>query len=165
MRPLHYGFSPDREIKRALIAAVEAAFARRDPLAQSADGAARTLRPQTAFKIHPRRLRVGEYLEKLESGDSRFTHGSIISRVRIFALVRIAGDARLSTVFAARAIVQNEHANPRVVGIAWIRTCDRPPLLVVFQLPLKPQARVSLAFSLAELIVPVWSVAHSDSST
>ena len=74
--------------------------------------------------------------------------------------MRIANDARRSAIFAAPAIVQDEDANTRIVGVARIRTRDRSSFLVIPQVPFCPQALVALIHGFAELIVPVRSAAH-----
>ena len=73
----------------------------------------------------------------------------------------ITSDARLPTVLTARAIVQDEHADTRIVRVARIRARDRSPFLVIAQLPLRPQALVALILALRELVIPVRSVAHA----
>ena len=85
---------------------------------------------------------------------------SIIPGVRVFALMRIAGDTRLSTVLTARAIVQNEHADACIVGVARIRARNRSPFLVVAQLPFRPQALVALILGLGELVIPLRTIDH-----
>ena len=72
---LEYRAGAHREVLLALVAAVEAALPRRDPLAQAADRAARAIRPKPAFKVDPRRLLVREHREKLEGRNGALAHG------------------------------------------------------------------------------------------
>lgn len=65
-----------RKVLTALIAAVEAALSGRDPLAKSADGALGAFRPQTAFKVNPRRVLVRKHGEQLKRRNRRFCHDS-----------------------------------------------------------------------------------------
>lgn len=74
MRPLENRSSPNGEVLFALIAAIEAFLSGRDPLAKSADGATRAVRPKARFKIGARRLLIREHLEKLESGNRALGH-------------------------------------------------------------------------------------------
>src|SRR5580704_5655167 len=64
-----------REVLLALVAAIEAVCPFGDPLAQAADRAARTLRPQPPFEILPRRLLVGKHREQLERRNGALAHG------------------------------------------------------------------------------------------
>ena len=53
MRPLENRAGADGEVLLALVAAVEAALARRDPLAEAANRAARAVRPKPLFQDAP----------------------------------------------------------------------------------------------------------------
>ena len=48
----------------------------------------------------------------------------VIAGMRILASVRASLDARLSAVLAAPAIVVNEDAGARIIGIARVRLCS-----------------------------------------
>ena len=74
MRPLENRSGANREVLLALVAAIEAVLARRDPLAKAANRATRAIRPKTRFKIDARRLLVGEHLEKLEGRNRALGH-------------------------------------------------------------------------------------------
>ena len=78
MRPLENRAGANGEIFLALVAQVETflALARRNALGQTATRAARTLRPQAGFEVHPRGFLIREHLEKLEGADGDFVvHG------------------------------------------------------------------------------------------
>ena len=79
---LHNRAGADGEILLALITAVEAALAGRDPLAEAAYRTTRAVRPQAALKPHPRRLRVGNQFEKLEGRNRALAHGVVPSTGR-----------------------------------------------------------------------------------
>jgi hypothetical protein len=74
VRPLENRTSANREILFALVAAIEAALARRDALAKPADRAADAVRPEAAFEINPRRLLIREHCEKLEGRNGAAGH-------------------------------------------------------------------------------------------
>jgi hypothetical protein len=74
MRPLENRSGANREVLFALIAAIEAFLARRDPLAKAANRAARAVQPKASFKVDARRVLVREHLEKLESGNRALRH-------------------------------------------------------------------------------------------
>ena len=74
VRPLENCAGADREVLFALIATIETFLAGRDPLAKSANWAARSIRPKATFKVDPRRPLVGEHLEKLEGGNRALGH-------------------------------------------------------------------------------------------
>jgi hypothetical protein len=76
---LEYRAGAHREVFLALIAAIEAARALCDPLAQAADRAARAIRPQPSLKIGPRRLLVREHLKKLERRNRALGHRSTLN--------------------------------------------------------------------------------------
>jgi len=73
--PLEYRSGADREVLLALIAAVVAFLANRDPLAKSADRTTRAVRPKATFKVGPGRFLIWEHFEKLESGNRALGHG------------------------------------------------------------------------------------------
>ena len=66
--------STDREVKLALIAAVEASLAWSDAVLTGTGWASDALRPETALKVGSRRLFVGKHLEQFEGADSRTAH-------------------------------------------------------------------------------------------
>jgi hypothetical protein len=74
VRPLENRSGSNREVLLALIAAIKAALASRNPVAKTAHRAARSVRPKAAFKVNPRRLLVREHLKKLESGNCALGH-------------------------------------------------------------------------------------------
>lgn len=76
VRPLENRSGSHGEVLVALIAAIKPFFARRHALAKSTNRAARPIRPKATFKIDPRRLLVGEHLEKLESGNRALGHSA-----------------------------------------------------------------------------------------
>jgi hypothetical protein len=63
-----------RKVFLALVAAIEAASPRRDPLAHAANRALRAVRPQPPFKIRSGRFLVREHLEKLEGRNRALGH-------------------------------------------------------------------------------------------
>ena len=79
VRPLEDGAGADGEILFALIAAIEATLARRDPLAKAADRATRTIRPEPFFQAPPGSFLIGDHLEKLEGGNGALAHGLTLS--------------------------------------------------------------------------------------
>jgi len=79
VRPLENSAGANREILFALVAAVEAAFALRDPLAETTDRAARTIRPEPAFKPDARRFRIRNHLKKLKGRNRALAHGLTLS--------------------------------------------------------------------------------------
>src|SRR3954469_8697455 len=74
MRPLHDGAGANREVLLALTAAVIAALACRDPVAETANRAARAVRTEVAFQPQPARFRVRNHLEKLVRGNGALAH-------------------------------------------------------------------------------------------
>lgn len=75
MRPLENRCRANREIKFALVTAVEAEpLASRDPLAGNAGRANGAIWPQQRLKIDPRRFLVGDEFEQLKRADRRFAH-------------------------------------------------------------------------------------------
>jgi hypothetical protein len=66
VRALEYRAGAHRKIFLALVAAIEAVLACRDPLAKAAYGALWAFRPKVLFKIDARRLLVREHLEQFE---------------------------------------------------------------------------------------------------
>lgn len=79
MRALEYRTSANGEILLALIAAIIAAFARRDAVCQATNWAARTVGPEPRFQIGPRAFLIRKHLEKLESADSQLVvHGLLL---------------------------------------------------------------------------------------
>src|SRR5215218_3204879 len=74
MRPFHDRPGANREVLLALAAAVIAALACRDALAETADRATRAVRPQPAFEPQPTGFRVRDHLEKLVRGNGPLAH-------------------------------------------------------------------------------------------
>src|SRR5579862_141025 len=74
VRPLEDRSGANRKILFALVAAVEAVFARRDPVASSANWAARAFRPKQPLQIGPRGFLIGKHLEKLEGRNRALAH-------------------------------------------------------------------------------------------
>jgi len=66
VRALEYRASAHRKVFLALVAAIEAVLACRDPLAKAAYRAFWAFRPKVLFKIDARRLLVREHLEQFE---------------------------------------------------------------------------------------------------
>src|SRR3954447_25112234 len=85
MRPLHDGAGANREVFLALAAAVIAALARRDPIAQTANRAARAVRPEAVFQPQPTGFRVGNHLEKLVRGNGALAHAEPLDYAPIIA--------------------------------------------------------------------------------
>src|SRR3954451_3311592 len=85
MRPLHHGAGANREVLLALAAAVIAALAGRDPVAQAANRAPRAIRPEAAFQPQPARFRVGNHLEKLVCGNDALAHAEPLDYAPIIA--------------------------------------------------------------------------------
>ena len=74
VRPLENRSGSNREVLFALIAAIKSARPNRNTFAKPTNRAARAIRPEAAFEINPRRLLVGEHLEKLEGRNCALGH-------------------------------------------------------------------------------------------
>lgn len=67
------------EILLALVAAVIAALAGRDPIAETAVRAANAIRPEPSFEVDPRSFLIGKHLEKLEGRNGAAGHRKPLS--------------------------------------------------------------------------------------
>src|SRR3954465_1809905 len=85
MRPLHDSAGANREVFLALTATVIAALAGRDPVAQTADRAARAVRPEAAFQPQPTGFRVGNHPENLVRGNGALAHTDPLDYTPIIA--------------------------------------------------------------------------------
>jgi hypothetical protein len=74
VRPLEDRAGADGKVRLALIAAVVAALARSDTIADAAGRTTRTVWPEPTFQVNASRLLVGEHLKKLENRDGAATH-------------------------------------------------------------------------------------------
>lgn len=75
MRPLEDGSGANRKVNLAGVAAVKTLPAWSYAVAACASWAYRAVRPQSRLKVCPRRILIGEHLEKLECADCALTHG------------------------------------------------------------------------------------------
>lgn len=81
MAALKDGAGADGKILFALVTAVVATLARRDPVAEATDWATATLRPQASLQVQPRRLRIREKVEKLQGADCNFISHDFFSHL------------------------------------------------------------------------------------
>src|SRR5579864_100358 len=92
---LHDRAGANSEVLRALVAAVVAVLARRDPVQTSADRATRTGGPQPRLKVDAGRLVVREHLEQLECADGGVVVHSAPRRVAVEGVAAHAASAAL----------------------------------------------------------------------
>src|SRR5208337_2252611 len=76
---LENGPGADREVKLALIAAVEASLAGRDAILTGAGWASYAFGPEARFQVDSCCLLIGEHLEKLKCADGRTAHSRGLS--------------------------------------------------------------------------------------
>jgi hypothetical protein len=117
VRPLEDGSCTNREVKLALVATVKASFARRDAVLTGACWTGNAVGPETALKVCPGRLFVGEHLEKLKGADGRTAHGLLPIRFFGEGLNCVVVGVRERSAKALRLMVASKLARIKATAL------------------------------------------------